>query len=99
MCDLVHTESYLGVLIMVVQESMRNRFPDVYEYVYEVGYVTDYLKIYIDYMLRRTDDDSSVEYEFGTPEQAQAYIDSLEDFKRDLEELVDRFKSISHIED
>lgn len=84
---------------MVVRESMRYSFPDVYSYVNEVGYVVDYLKIYTDYMLRRTDDDSSVEYEFGTPEQAQAYIDSLEDFKRDLEALVDRFKTISHIED
>lgn len=84
---------------MVVRESMRYSFPDVYSYVNEVGYAADYLKTYIDYMLRRTDDDSSVEHEFGTPEQAQAYIDSLEDFKRDLDELVDRFKAMSHIED
>ena len=84
---------------MVMREGRNYHFPDVYTYVNEVGYAVDYLKIYIDHMLRRTDDDSSVAYEFGTPEQAQAYIDSLEDFKRDLDALIDRFKGISHIED
>ena len=75
------------------------RFPDVWSTVNDFGEVVDRLKIETDYMERRAESDSSVEYDFKTPEQAEAYIDALELLTGELNQILERFKQISGIED
>ncbi len=83
----------------MISASSRKEFPDVWSAVNEFGEIVDSLKIETDYMDRRTEDESSLEYDFKTPEQAEAYIDALELLAGELKQILDRFKQISMIED
>lgn len=72
-------------------------FPDVYTEVNELGYILDQFGIEVNYMERRTEDESSLRSEFGTPEQAQTYIEAVKQLESELGELYQRFIQISGI--
>jgi hypothetical protein len=83
----------------MIAAAYEKSFPDVWTAVSEFGYVVDQLKIEVNYMERRADDERSVAYDFKTPERAEAYIDAVEQLSEEMNEILMRFKQISGIED
>ena len=82
---------------MISASGRAYEFPDVYTEVNELGYMLDQFLIEVNYMERRTKDDSSLRYEFRTPEQAQAYIEAVQQLASEIGELCQRFIQISGI--
>ena len=82
---------------MIAAGSRAYEFPDVATEVSELGYILDQFVIEVNYMERRTEDESSLRSEFRSPEQAQAYIEAVQQLASEIGELYQRFIQISGI--
>lgn len=74
-------------------------YPDVWDAVTSFGDILSEMRIDVNAMENRTEEDYQVERMFKSPEQAEAYIEALQMLGDDLKEIAERFKQISGIED
>lgn len=72
-------------------------FPDVATEVSELGYILDQFVIEVNGMERDTEEEYQLKRKFGTPEQADAYIEAVKQLEDEIGELYQRFVQISGI--
>ena len=82
---------------MISAGSRAYTYPDVTTELGELSYMLDEFRIQSDYMQKSTEETYQLERLFKSPEQAQAYIEAVQQLESELGELYQRFVQISGI--